>query len=43
MTDILLITLARSVSRLKDCNTEMTAIKHRYTVYDKIEVYLGHP
>lgn len=38
MTCILLITLARNVSRLKDCNTVMTVIKHRYTVYDKIEV-----
>ena len=37
MTCILLITLARNVSRLKDCNTVMTVIKHRYTVYDKIE------
>ena len=37
MTCILLITLARNVSRLKDCNTVMTVIKHRCTVYDKIE------
>ena len=37
MTCILLITLARNVSRLKDCNTVMTVIKHRYTVNDKIE------
>lgn len=38
MTCILLITLARNVSRLKDWNTVMTVIKHRCTVYDKIEV-----
>ena len=38
MTCILLITLARNVSRLKDCNAVMTVIKHGYTVYDKIEV-----
>lgn len=38
MTCILLTTLARNVSRLKDCNTVMTVIKHRYTVYDKVEV-----
>ena len=38
MTCILLITLARNVSRRKDCNTVMTVInKHHYTVYDKIE------
>lgn len=38
MTCILLITLARNVSRRKDCNTVMTVInKHHYTVYDKTE------